>query len=84
MLLGEQFVHSSLVFGVSITKDRAVRSAASKILCDTNWDVVLEDLSARNGRAHLLGCKCSWLRFLLSSVCFGTLVVLTGLMASTS
>ena len=44
----------------------------------------LIDLPARNGRAQLLDYKCSWLRFLLSSVSFGTLLVLKGLIASTS
>ena len=73
-----------LVFGVAVTEYRVVGSASSRVLCDADWDVEFEDLTARNGRAQLFDCKCSWLRFLLSLVYFGTLVVLTGLMASTS
>ena len=51
--------------------------AGSKILCDTNWDVMFEDLPTRNGHTQLLDCKCSWLYFLLSSLYFGKLMVLT-------
>ena len=70
--------------GVAVTEYRAVGSAGSKILSDTNWDVVSEDLPARNGCWQLLEYKCSWLHFLLNSLYFGMLMVLSRLMPSAS